>query len=171
MSPEELTASVVYQVGALKGFLDREDMPLHHVKVHGKLYGECCRDYEVAKAVFLGVPKGVTVFGLPGSQMEKAAHDLGMNFVAELYADVKYDNTGMLVIDRKKKPWKKEDVRAHISQQLNSQTVTATDGSTVKLPLGDYPISICCHSDSPGCMEIITTTKEVIDEFNKKHGF
>lgn len=170
MDPEELTAMVTYQVGALQGFLDKEDVPLHHVKPHGKLFGVMCRDYEVAKAVYLGVPKSVKVFGLAGTNMEKAANDLGLDFVAELYADVKYDSTGMLVIDRKKKPWKKEDVRAHISQQLNSQSVTATDGSIVKMPLKDYPISICCHSDSPGCMEIIRTTKEVIDEFNNKHG-
>lgn len=170
MDPEELTAMTVYQIGALKGFLDREGVPLHHVKPHGKLYGVCCRDYEVAKAVYSAVPKGVKVFGLAGTQMEKAAHDLGLEFVAELYADVKYDNKGSLVIDRKKKAWKKEDCRNHISQQLNSQSVTATDGSVVKLPLGDHPISICCHSDSPGCMDIISTTKEVIDEFNKKHG-
>ena len=33
MSPEELTAMVRYQVGALKAFLEAEDVPLHHVKV------------------------------------------------------------------------------------------------------------------------------------------
>lgn len=39
MSPEELTAMVRYQVGALKGFLDAEGVELHHVKPHGVLYG------------------------------------------------------------------------------------------------------------------------------------
>ncbi|KAK5072131.1 hypothetical protein LTR64_004091 [Lithohypha guttulata] len=130
MEAEELTAMIVYQVGALKGFLDREGVPLHHVKPHGKLYGVMCRDYDVARAVVAGVPPGVPLFGLPGTAMEKAANDLGVPFVAELYADVKYSSDGMLVIDRKKKPWKKEDVRAHIGQQLNSQSVTATDGKS-----------------------------------------
>ncbi|KAL2408118.1 Lactam utilization protein lamB [Exophiala dermatitidis] len=170
MSPEELTAITVYQVGALKGFLDREGVPLHHVKPHGILYGMMCRDYEIARAVMEGIPKGVPVFGLPGTNMEKAANDLGISFWAELYGDVKYNNEGMLVIDRKKKPWDLEDVRKHVSQQLNTQSVTATDGSTVKLPVKDYPITVCCHSDSPGCLGIIKTTKEVIDEFNQKHG-
>lgn len=170
MDSDELTAMITYQVGALKGFLDKEGLPLHHVKPHGKLYGVMCRDYDVARAVCLGLPKGVPLFGLAGTNMEKAAADLGIPFFAELYADVKYDSGGMLVIDRKKKAWKKEDVRAHISQQLNSQSVTAVDGTVVKLPLGENTITICCHSDSPGCMEIIRTTKEVIDEFNQKHG-
>ena len=168
MSPEELLANTIYQVGALKGFLDREGLPLHHVKPHGTLYGMMCRDYETAKAVMQGIPKGVPVFGLAGTQMEKAANDLRVPFWAELYGDVKYSQDGMLVIDRKKKPWTRDDVRKHVSQQLNSQSVTATNGSVVQLPVKDYPISVCCHSDSPGCLEIIKTTKEVIDEFNEK---
>src|SRR3954467_1586881 len=56
LSPEELEANTRYQVGALKGFLDHESVPLHHVKPHGILYGMMCRDYEVAKAVMLGIP-------------------------------------------------------------------------------------------------------------------
>ena len=116
-----------------------------------------------------GIPKDIPVFGLAGTQMERAANDLGLRFWAEMYGDVKYSKDGMLVIDRKKKPWNVEDVRKHVNQQLNSQSATATDGSVVQLPVKDYPISICCHSDSPGCLEIIRTTKEVIDEFNKNH--
>jgi UPF0271 protein len=75
-----------------------------------------------------------------------------------------------LVIDRKKKAWALEDVRKHVSQQLNTQSVTAVDGTTVQLPVKEYPITICCHSDSPGCLGIIKTTKDVIDEFNQAHG-
>ena len=169
MSPEEHTANIIYQVGALKGFLNVEGVPLHHVKPHGVLYGMMCRDYDIARAVMEGIPKDIPVFGLAGTQMEIAANDLGLRFWAEMYGDVKYSNDGMLVIDRKKKAWKVEEVREHVSQQLNSQSVTATDGSVVQLPVKDYPISICCHSDSPGCLEIIKTTKKVIDEFNKRY--
>ena len=103
LDPEELTAITIYQVGALKAFLDRENLPLNHVKPHGVLYGMMCRDYEVAKAVMLGIPKGVPVFGLAGTNMEKAAMDVGVPFWAEMYGDVKYRNDGSLVIDRIKK--------------------------------------------------------------------
>jgi len=103
LSPEELTAITIYQVGALQGFLSAENVPLHHVKPHGVLYGMMCRDYEVAKAVMQGIPKGVLVFGLAGTEMERAAADLGIQFWAEMYGDVKYNADGYLVIDRKKK--------------------------------------------------------------------
>ena len=59
----------------------------------------------------------------------------------------------------------------HVEQQLMTQSVTATDGSTVHLPVKDYPISMCCHSDSPGCVGIISTTRTVCDSFNKEHGY
>lgn len=169
LSPEEHTANIIYQVGALRGFLDKEGVLLHHVKPHGILYGMMCKDYDIAKAVMLGIPKGVPVFGLAGTNMEKAASDLGIPFWAEMYGDVKYDSSGMLVIDRKKKPWNLDDVRKHVSQQVETESVIAVDGSNVHLPVKNYPISICCHSDSPGCVGIIKTTREVVDKFNQEH--
>lgn len=103
MSPEELTAAVRYQVGALRAFLDAEDMPLHHVKPHGVLYGMMYRDKEVCRAVYAGVPKGTMVFGLAGTLHEEVAKEMGLPFVAELYGDVKYNADRTLLIDRKKK--------------------------------------------------------------------
>jgi lactam utilization protein B len=99
MSPEELTAAIRYQVGALKAFLDAEDVTLHHVKPHGVLYGMMYRDKEVCRAVYAGVPKGTTVFGLAGTLHEEVAKEMGLPFVAELYGDVKYNNDNTLVIE------------------------------------------------------------------------
>lgn len=103
MTPEELTAAVRYQVGALKAFLDAEDMPLHHVKPHGVMYGMMYRDKDICRAVYAGVPKGTTVFGLAGTLHEEVAREMGLPFVAEIYGDVKYNSDKTLVIDRKKK--------------------------------------------------------------------
>lgn len=103
LQPEELTAITVYQVGALKAFLDREGLSLNHVKPHGVLYGMMCRDLDVASAVMKGIPKGVPIFGLAGTNMEKAAKEIGVEFWCEMYGDVKYNADGMLVIDRIKK--------------------------------------------------------------------
>ncbi|CAN9270966.1 unnamed protein product [Alternaria alternata] len=169
MSPEELTAAVRYQVGALKAFLDAEDVPLHHVKPHGVLYGMMYRDKEVCRAVYAGVPKGTTVFGLAGTLHEEVAKELGLPFVAELYGDVKYSKDGTLVIDRKKKPWHPDETRKHVQGQVENATVTAVTGEEVKLPIGDHEVSLCCHSDSPGAVEIVKAAREIVDQFNNKH--
>ncbi|EON98366.1 putative lactam utilization protein [Phaeoacremonium minimum UCRPA7] len=171
LSPEEHTANIIYQVGALKGFLDAEGVPLHHVKPHGILYGMMCRDVEVCRAVMAGIPKGIKVFGLAGTCMEQVAGEMGIEFVAEYYGDVKYRADGSLIVDRKKQPWKIEDVKKHVRQQLEESSVTAVTGEVVPLPTKEYQISLCCHSDSPGCVEIVKATKEIVDEFNKANGF
>jgi len=169
MSPEELTAMVRYQVGALKGFLDAEGMEMHHVKPHGVLYGMMYRDKETCRAVYEGVPKGMRVFGLAGTLHEEVAKELALPFTAELFGDVKYNTDKTLVIDRKKKPWTPEDSKKHIRSQVENASVTAVNGENIELPLGDHEVSLCCHSDSPGCVEIVKAAREIIDEFNSKN--
>jgi lactam utilization protein B len=184
MSPEELTAAVRYQVGALKAFLDAEDVPLNHVKPHGVLYGMMYRDKEVCRAVYAGVPQGTTVFGLAGTLHEEVAKELGLPFVAEIYGDVKYNKDKTLVIDRKKKyvmsilytalltlcrPWHPDEVRKHVQSQVDNASVTAVTGEELQLPIGDHEVSLCCHSDSPGAVEIVRAAREIIDQFNSKH--
>jgi UPF0271 protein len=51
MPREELANCIIYQIGALKGFLEAEAMPLAHIKPHGALYGMAARTEEVAHAV------------------------------------------------------------------------------------------------------------------------
>ena len=39
IEPRELTNIIIYQIGALTGFLETEGMVLNHIKPHGALYG------------------------------------------------------------------------------------------------------------------------------------
>ena len=70
------------------------------MKPHVVLYGMICQDFGVAEAVMKGVPKGLKVFGLAATEMERAAVNVGVEFCAEMYGDVKYSKDGMLVIAR-----------------------------------------------------------------------
>lgn len=135
------------------------------------LYGMMYRDEEVCRAVYSAVPKGIPVFGLAGTIHEKVAKELGLPFVAELYGDVKYSKDGKLVIDRKKKAWSAEDTKKHISSQVENSSVTAVTGEEVELPIGDHDVSLCCHSDSPGAVQIVTAARQIVNDFNKKMGY
>ena len=47
----DLKNMIMYQVGALKAFLDELDMPLNHIKPHGSLYVMASKDEEMARAI------------------------------------------------------------------------------------------------------------------------
>ncbi len=88
MRPDELTALVIYQVGALKAFLDREGMVLNHIKPHGVLYGMAARNESVANAICdAAEPFGVLLFGMANTFHEKVYAARGIPFVSEFYAD------------------------------------------------------------------------------------
>ena len=75
MGRDELVACIIYQVGALKGFLDAEGMPLNHIKPHGALYGAASRDPAVAEAIAEAVGVfGVPVMGMAGTAARDRLH-------------------------------------------------------------------------------------------------
>jgi lactam utilization protein B len=51
ISREELANCIIYQIGALSGFLAAEGVQLSHIKPHGSLYGMTAREAELAHAV------------------------------------------------------------------------------------------------------------------------
>lgn len=67
------------------------------------------------------------------------------------------------------RPWTAEDVQAHIRSQVEKGTVVATSGKEIELPIDGHEVSLCCHSDSPGAVEIVTAARQIIDDFNKKN--
>ena len=71
MGRDELAAFLIYQVGALKAFLDAQGMPLNHIKPHGALYGVAARDEQVAHAVC----DAAEIFGVPLLGMAGTKHE------------------------------------------------------------------------------------------------
>jgi len=67
------------------------------------------------------------------------------------------------------RPWQPDEAKKHIRSQVENARVTAVNGEEVQLPVGDHEVSLCCHSDSPGAVEIVKAAREIVDEFNKTH--
>jgi UPF0271 protein len=104
LTAEEVRDIVLYQVGALHGFLDAEGVALHHIKPHGSLYGMVGRDEELMDAVCdVAVQYGVPVFGMAGTAHERVAARRGVGFVSEFYVDLGYRADGSLIIARRPK--------------------------------------------------------------------
>src|ERR1700684_74413 len=98
---EELANCLIYQIGALRGFLEAEGMTLNHIKPHGSLYGMAARDEAVAHAIC----DAADVFRTPIMGMISTCHETvygarGHVLIAEFYADLDYADDGRLIITR-----------------------------------------------------------------------
>ncbi len=116
MPREELANCMIYQIGALKGFLDAEGMPLNHIKPHGALYGMAARMEEVAHAVADAADVfHVPIMGMKGTCHERVYKARGHGFIAEFYADLFYNDDGTLIITRQHDPVDAADAAAALA--------------------------------------------------------
>ncbi|KAI0339187.1 lactam utilization protein lamb [Trametopsis cervina] len=165
---DELGNCITYQVGALCGFLTKYGMQLNHIKPHGAAYGMTSRDLVLARAVALVAKSfGVGIMGLAGTYHQQAAQEVGVPFIAEWFADLEYSPEGKLLITREHTPVSQSTVRERVERLLTRREITTTSGA---LPFAAdvQEVSICCHSDTPGAVEIATTVKTMVDIHNGK---
>ena len=161
MDRAELNAAVLYQTGALKAFLDAADMPLNHIKPHGALYGGAARDEAVAEAIADAVEVyGVPVLGLAGTRHEEVYTRRGLDFRAEFYADLEYDDDGGLIITRRHDALDPGEVAARVRRVLEEGVATSRSGK--ELPMrADL---VCVHSDTPGAAELARAVHDVLSD-------
>ena len=96
-SEEQVFEECVYQVGALAGLARAVGVALVYIKPHGALYNMACRDDAYARPVVRAAEVfGLSVMGLPGSRLEAACAGR-CGFVAEGFADRRYQPDGSLV--------------------------------------------------------------------------
>jgi lactam utilization protein B len=67
-----------------------------------------------------------------------------------------------------RRAWDPADAEKHMRSQVERGAVTAVSGEELQLPIGEHHVSLCCHSDSPGAVEIVTAARRIVDEFNRK---
>lgn len=156
---DELADIITYQVGALKGFLDAEGMPLNHIKPHGVLYGMAARDEEIANAVSDAAETfGVPLFGMKGTLHETVYAARGRAFFAEFYADLDYAGDGKLIITREHAAVDPKAAAVKCMRAIEDGVVRSIDGNDV--PVGAD--TICIHSDTPNAVAIAEAVREAV---------
>src|SRR4029079_11759679 len=81
VTPDEVEALVLYQVGALAAIARAEGTTLRHVKAHGALYNMAIRDRPLADAIARAVSAfdpSLMLFGLPGTELLNAGEAVGL---------------------------------------------------------------------------------------------
>ncbi|KAF8901327.1 lamb YcsF family protein [Gymnopilus junonius] len=178
VEPDELKSCFIYQVGALSGFLKMHGLPLNHIKPHGAVYGQTSRSLPLARAVVEVAQvfcsegnRDVAFVGIAGSAHQTAAEELGVKFIPEWFADLDYTPEGKLIITKKHDPVPLETVRDRVMRLLNEKKVTTVEGGFLSLGDNIKEVTICCHSDTPGAVEIAQLVKKLVDESNRSAGY
>jgi UPF0271 protein len=162
MQPEELTNCIIYQVGALKGFLEREGMQLFHIKPHGSLYGMAARSEEVAKAVADAAKVfNVPVMGMIGTLHARVYTAEGLEFISEYYADLDYDDEGMVIITREHRAFDPKRAAERALRAVREGVTVSVSGKDVSVRAD----CICVHSDTPNAIELARAVKTALAEY------
>ena len=163
MSKEALRASMIYQISALKGFVEIKGGKLQHVKPHGALYNLAAKDYEVARIiaqVIYDIDPSIIFMGLSDSEMIRAGIDVGLKVAREVFADRRYTKDKKLV-SRNLKGAVIEKVEDSIKQCISivgQHEIIDYDGNRQVLE-GD---SICIHGDNAHGIELVSRLRETL---------
>lgn len=159
---DEITAIIIYQTGALKGFLDAEGMALSHIKPHGALYGMAQRDPVVAEAIADAAEVfGVPLFGFANCAQSEVYTKRGIPFACEFYADLDYNDEGRNIITREHHAVAPEDAARRCHRAVTEGLTTALSGKDVAV-VAD---SVCVHSDTPGAVALARAVREALAAF------
>ena len=153
MSPNDVYASILYQVGALAAFAKAEGAQLHHVKPHGALYNAAAKDATLAQAIAQAVKDfddQLILVGLAGSESITAAQNVGLRTASEFFADRAYQENGALV------PRSQANAVITDKQKAIERTLRAVKEGVVESETGTViPIvadTICIHGDNPAAV-------------------
>jgi UPF0271 protein len=149
VSPDELEADVLYQLGALEGLCRAAGTEVRYLKPHGALYHRTLDDEAQAGAVvaaLLAHGGGLPVLTTAGSALAVAASAEGVRVVSEGFADRRYDDDGRLV------PRSEPGALLTDAQEVGEQAVRLA--ATVD--------SLCLHGDTPGAPALARAVREAL---------
>lgn len=165
MSDEALSATLTEQILTLKRHADSRGIALAHVKPHGQLYNDAAdapRLAELISKVIAQTLPGAAYVGLAGSEMAVSARAAGQTFIAEGFADRRYDARGRLV-SRKEAGAVLESEAERIEQALDlarGEPIRSNAGKLIDLDVD----SICLHSDSEGALASARDIRAALDK-------
>ncbi len=167
MSKMELRTCLKYQIAALKGMAESIGVQIKYVKPHGALYNQAARDEEEAKTIVEAVREidpTLAVMGLAGSTFMEIASNMGIRFIAEAFADRRYDNHGHLQ--------SREESGAVIDEpgEAAAQVISIVRDSKVESAYYEEVMmsaeSICIHGDNPEAVPILKAIDSALRERN-----
>ncbi|TLS38666.1 LamB/YcsF family protein [Pseudalkalibacillus caeni] len=165
ISPQEAYDLVVYQIGALYGFVKSEGGKLQHVKPHGALFNMAAKDAALSEAIAEAIYKvdpELVLFGLAGGELVKAGKKIGLRSASEVFSDRTYQEDGSLTSRREENALIKDHEVA-----VNQVIRMVKEGKVKSVQGGDVSIkanTICIHGDGPSALDFAKYISKALTE-------
>ena len=161
LTPDELRACILYQLGALDAFARESGIKLQHVKLHGAMYNMAAKDADMSKIICSAVKafnSDLIILAQASGETYKAAQSMGMRVAAEVFADRAYNEDGTLVA-RSRPDSMITDPEVAIKRVIRMITegkVTAVTGKDIDIRAD----SVCVHGDGENALLFVETLRE-----------
>jgi UPF0271 protein len=152
LTPDEIYADTLYQIGAMAAFVNAAGATLHHMKPHGALNTAVADAADANAEAIVHATRDfdpvLPIIAIAGSKLHQAAERLQHPVVAEGFPDrgyapdgslAKRGTDGAIIHDP-------ELAARRAVRMAKSGTVEALDGTVVELTPG----TLCIHGDNPG---------------------
>ena len=163
VDPEELKADLIYQLGAIEGFLKLEGLKLQHVKLHGALYVMAETDETYASAlidVIKAYNPSLIVITEKDTLLWSKCKAEGIKVASEVFVDLKYDAQGKIIIEKVKQPWDPDVVLKRALTAIKEGKIDNIEGKHIEVK----PDTVCIHGDAPNSVDIIKTLREGLEK-------
>jgi UPF0271 protein len=161
VSPVELRTDVIYQLGAIEGFLKVHGLTLQHIKPHGILYRMVGEDEQYIDTFLDAVadydPELVIMLH-QGCEALTRAEARGLKTAHEILVDLGYDAQGNWLIERVKKARAPEEVAARAVRAVTEGVIDTIDGGTVPV----QGVTVCIHGDGPNAPAVAKAVHEAL---------
>jgi UPF0271 protein len=150
LTEDEAYQIVLYQSGAIRAFAQAHGTRLNHVKPHGALYNMAATDIKLSKGIVRAVKAlgdSVAITTLSGSVTEKVAQDAGLVVAREVFADRRYQDSGLLMprSDPLAMITDPQDSIAQIIDMVTKGSIKAASGKKITVCAD----TVCLHGDQP----------------------
>lgn len=163
VTPDDLYADVVYQIGALDAVARTQGTRVRYVKPHGALYNAVVHHRVQAEAVVEAVrdvDATLPLVGLPGSVLLDLADEVGIPCVREVFADRGYTDEGTLVARGTPGALLHDpsEIAERATRMVVEGVVRSVSGSTVAVDAD----SMCLHGDSPTAVAAARAVRDAL---------
>ena len=166
LSAEEIIASLHYQIAALDGMANCQQLQLSYVKPHGALYNDMMAKVEVRSAIMQAVasyhrPIALMLQATPElDSHRREAESFGLAVLFEAFADRCYDDDGKLLSrSRPGAVHDREKMLAQVEQLQRVGTVTTVGGKLIELRAD----TLCVHGDNLEGVQAIEAIRALVD--------